>query len=68
MMCHFDAKELTAETLGSEEEESTKADSTPTCQDIDWAWHYINNQMVALPTTDPGQPTLRHQEVYYTRH
>ncbi len=51
---HFDAKELAAEDLGSEEEESTKPDSAPTCQDLDWAWHYINNRMIAVPTTVQG--------------
>ncbi len=67
MMRHFDAKELAAEDLGSEEEESTKPDSAPTRQDLDWAWHYINNQTVALPTAVPGLPRQRRQEVYFAR-
>ncbi len=54
MMRHFDAKELAAEDLGSEEEVSTTPDSAPTRQDLDWAWHYINNRMIAVPTTVQG--------------
>jgi hypothetical protein len=70
MMRNFDIKELAAEDLRGKEEKSTKLDSAPTCQDRDWALHNINNLMVAIPTTDPGQPRLRHQEIMqdpYTR-
>jgi hypothetical protein len=67
MMRYFNAKELAAEDLGSEEEESTKPDSAPTRQDLNWAWHYINDWMVALPTAVPGQPRQRRQEVYFAR-
>ncbi len=56
VMHYFNAKELAAEEVGSEEEESTKTDSALTRQDLDWAWHYINNWTVALPTAVPGQP------------
>jgi hypothetical protein len=52
MMSDFNVKELAAEDLESKDEESRKPDSTLTCQDLDWAWHFINNQTVALPTTD----------------
>jgi hypothetical protein len=67
MMRHFDAKELAAEDLGSEEEESTKPDSALTRQDHDWAWHYINNRTVTLSTAVPGLPKQWRQEVYFAR-